>query len=89
MQIFLLTFVLFALLMTGMAVGVIFSDRELKGSCGGSGADDCFCERNNLPRACEQIGEDVPTECADPTHNHAAVASTVRVTEQGLVIGEP
>jgi len=88
MQIFLLTLVMFALLMAGMAVGVIFSNRELKGSCGGSGGDDCFCERNNLPRACEQIGQSIPTECADPEHNHNHTAASVKLTNQGLVIGD-
>ncbi len=34
-QTFLLTGVAFALVMAGMAVGVILSNRRLKGSCGG------------------------------------------------------
>jgi hypothetical protein len=42
MQIFLATALIFGLAMVGMAVGVIFSNRELKGSCGGTGRD-CSC----------------------------------------------
>ncbi len=65
----LLTTIMFALVMTGMAVGVIFSNRELKGSCGGEGAEDCFCDQNNLPRACE-LGEELPEGCGDHDHAH-------------------
>ncbi len=39
-----LTVGLIALLMAGMAVGVIVSNRRLAGSCGGTGAD-CLCEK--------------------------------------------
>ena len=43
MQIFIATFVLFALAVLAMAIGAIFSKRTLQGSCGGVGADDCVC----------------------------------------------
>ncbi|MEX1368867.1 MAG: hypothetical protein AB1Z98_37410 [Nannocystaceae bacterium] len=39
-----LTFGLVVALMGAMAVGVIFSNRRLAGSCGGSDAD-CVCEK--------------------------------------------
>lgn len=39
-----LTVGLVAVLMVGMAVGVIFSNRRLAGSCGGADAD-CLCEK--------------------------------------------
>ena len=42
MQTFLVTVLIFGLAMTAMAVGVIFSDRRLKGSCGGTGRE-CSC----------------------------------------------
>ncbi len=34
----------FAIAMAAMAAGVILSDRQLKGSCGGKGGEDCVCE---------------------------------------------
>ena len=43
---------LMAALMGSMAIGVIFSGRSLKGSCGGVGGRDCLCEEQNDPKAC-------------------------------------
>ena len=42
MTTFILTLSLVAFIMTAMAVGVIFSNRALKGSCGGTGTE-CAC----------------------------------------------
>ncbi len=47
---FLAAFVVFALAVAAMAVGVIFSGKQLSGSCGGTGGDggeggDCLCVR--------------------------------------------
>jgi len=42
MQTFFATALIFGIAMTAMAVGVIFSNRTLKGSCGGTGLD-CSC----------------------------------------------
>jgi hypothetical protein len=42
METFLATALIFGLAMVGMAVGVIFSNRSLKGSCGGTG-QACHC----------------------------------------------
>jgi hypothetical protein len=42
MQTFFATALIFGIAMTAMAVGVIFSNRTLKGSCGGAGLD-CTC----------------------------------------------
>lgn len=50
MATFLVTLTLVALAMCAMAVGVIFSNRRLHGSCGGS-SDDCVCEIEKR-RAC-------------------------------------
>ncbi|SMH50489.1 (Na+)-NQR maturation NqrM [Maritimibacter sp. HL-12] len=49
-----LAFVIFLLVMFGMAIGVIFSGRRIKGSCGGlnaiEGADRCVvCKREIDP----------------------------------------
>ena len=52
MTVLYLTIALIALLMTVMAVGVILSDRELKGSCGGTGIN-CECDEKGIPRQCE------------------------------------
>ena len=43
---FILTVALMGIIMLGMAIGVIFR---------GKGGEECFCEKNNLPRACEQL----------------------------------
>lgn len=51
MQIFFLTFVFFGLAMLGLAVGWLFNQRALKGSCGGisavPGMEDykCSCDK--------------------------------------------
>ena len=42
MQTFLATALIFGIAMAAMAVGVIFSNRSLRGSCGGTGKD-CSC----------------------------------------------
>ncbi len=50
-EIYLGSFIVIALVIAAMAVGVIFSNRKLKGSCGGLGAvmgEDCmFCEKKD------------------------------------------
>lgn len=48
----LLTIGLIALLMAGMSVGVIFANKELKGSCGGVG--NCECEEAGRPPECQR-----------------------------------
>ncbi|KIG13231.1 hypothetical protein DB30_00454 [Enhygromyxa salina] len=54
MQIILLTVGIVAALMAGMAVGVIFSNKPLRGSCGGvGGAGSCACEEAGTPNACK------------------------------------
>lgn len=55
MQTFLATALIFGLAMAAMAVGVIFSNRQLKGSCGGTGRD-CSCSAE-ARRDCALAGE--------------------------------
>lgn len=48
MSVFILAFIIFSLVALGMSVGVIFSNREIKGSCGGIGnitgeSSNCSC----------------------------------------------
>ncbi|MFO7566657.1 MAG: hypothetical protein R6X02_28700 [Enhygromyxa sp.] len=68
MEIFLLTLGIFAALMGGMAVGVIFSNKPLRGSCGGVGTS-CACEEAGTPGACKV--EDSTAAELDPSFNPA------------------
>jgi len=43
MTLFLITFAFIAVVMTIMAIGVIFGRQAIKGSCGGSGGAECVC----------------------------------------------
>ena len=63
-ELFLISLAVVGVAVLGMAVGVIFSNRKLKGSCGGLGAimgEDCmFCDKKE---ECEEeknrsIGEE-------------------------------
>ena len=52
MQTFLATFAVFLIAAAAMAVGVVFSNRRLRGSCGGT-RPDCSCtlaEQSGCPR---------------------------------------
>lgn len=50
MTTFLLTFAIVGAIIFGMAVGVIFSNKPLRGSCGGVGASDCDCTPTDRER---------------------------------------
>ena len=50
MQTILLTALLFGAIMAAMSIGVIFSGRALRGSCGGNG-ENCSCDARTR-RAC-------------------------------------
>ncbi len=53
-----------AIAMVGMALGVILSDRRLRGSCGGSG-EDCVCEIEKR-RACHAMKKFKRSGLGDP-----------------------
>ena len=56
MQTLIATLLLFGVVMVAMAVGVIFSNRQLKGSCGGTGQScDCALAKR---RACMRHKEE-------------------------------
>jgi hypothetical protein len=53
MTTFIATFVVLAILMASMALGVVFGGRRLRGSCGGVSSGDCSCSLTER-RACER-----------------------------------
>lgn len=70
MSVFFLTMLVFALVMAAMALGVIFSDKPIKGSCGGMGALglDTACDIcGGNPKTCEEETRagDVSASAAD------------------------
>ena len=68
MNTLIVTFVAFGVVMIAMAVGVIFSNRAIKGSCGGLNtmSDDFgrpMCECGKAPGTCGEVETD-PMEMA-------------------------
>ena len=59
MATFILTFLFFLVVVAGMAVGAIFRNRPIKGSCGGMGA-------LGIDTACDICGGD-PQRCDEET----------------------
>lgn len=61
MEIFLLSLAIVGIALFGMAIGVVISNRALKGSCGGLGnimGEDCmFCEKKEQCKKAE-VDED-------------------------------
>lgn len=82
MQAFFITLGVFLLAVAAMAVGVIFSNRRIKGSCGGlanfqdgSGRPMCdLCSHPSPDCTGDPAKEDCPQECLEP----AAVAPGAR-----------
>ena len=64
MALFFITLLIVALVMAGMAIGVILRDKPIKGSCGGIGA-------LGMDTACDICGGD-PKRCEQETRAPAA-----------------
>ncbi len=79
LQIVLITIGVFAIALVGMAIGVIVSNRQIKGSCGGlnnfrDSAGNPICDACSDPsptcsRIPEKEGCDHTEEAAEPTHS--------------------
>ncbi|TGD73596.1 (Na+)-NQR maturation NqrM [Mangrovimicrobium sediminis] len=70
MSTFLITALVFGLVMLGMAVGVIFGRAPIKGSCGGIGA-------LGIDQACSICGGD-PQRCEEETRSPASGESAAQ-----------
>ena len=82
-----LTITIIAMLMLAMSVGVIFSNRELKGSCGGVGS--CACEDAGLPKECELVpGPGQPRRLPDAAPSCQTGCSVAEVANPNRQLGE-
>lgn len=68
-MIFVVSFVVFALIMAAMAVGVIAGREPIKGSCGGVG-------KLGIDQKCELCGGD-PVRCETATRSGESAAASV------------
>ena len=67
MMTFILALVVFLVVVAGMAIGVILSNKPIKGSCGGIGA-------LGMDTACDICGGN-PRICEEETRNQAGIAA--------------
>ena len=67
MTTYFLALIVFVVVLAGMAIGVIFSNKPIKGSCGGIGA-------LGMDTACEICGGN-PKVCEEETRNQAGIAA--------------
>ncbi|HET8939578.1 MAG TPA: hypothetical protein VFN67_39335 [Polyangiales bacterium] len=77
MSTFIATFVVLAFLMASMALGVVFSGRRLRGSCGGVPNTDCSCNMSER-RACQRKAAAEGIVSADDHHHLTVVDDDVR-----------
>ena len=69
---FILTLIIMALVISGMAVGAIFQNKPIKGSCGGIAA-------LGLDTACEICGGD-PNKCEEVPDQGVAALTLAKLT---------
>ena len=69
MATFILTAIIFGLVIAGMAVGVIFQDKPIKGSCGG-------LNNIGLGGKCDICGSDT-SKCEEETDTESTNSSTL------------
>lgn len=85
MMLFVLTFVMLLGMCALMSVGVVFSGKRLRGSCGGVGSS-CACDEAGRPRACEapsSAGELSEPRGAGPAPGDDASASMASLPAPG------
>lgn len=67
MEIIVVTVGLIATIMAAMAIGVMAGRKPLRGSCGGVGGTDCLCEKEGVPKQCQELKEAVArVQAEDP-----------------------
>lgn len=64
MDVFIVTISVFLIAFTGMAVGVIIANKEIKGSCGGIGAimGKSACDVCTFKNKCDSTGKEICEE---------------------------
>ena len=84
-MIFLISFIVFAFILSAMAVGVIAGRAPIKGSCGGIGA-------LGIDQSCDLCGGD-PQRCETETRDHIEASSSEagasNKADKGAVVFDP